>query len=273
MSKANVDRQLRNHVYSLLRQGTSLDGIPESTIREIFLPDEQNIPPAPTAYEIALVAATQAEAERLVALIAATMHKHLTRPATHRFTACGLDQEWRPLRYFDEIHWINLDSNPLPPPELLARAGGVVHIHQLGAGETPTIFGLRSYRWSSEAALTAFWASLYLAREAGGLVSLDWDSYFTWQPPKRSLGLLTSSWGRTSSSAIDEVLTKTAETTLATDTSAILIIEGSPAMTLGDAVEIGIALELNLAFDIVITGWVSPCNSGYGLKLLTFCYS
>lgn len=247
--------------------------MPEHTIREIFLPDEQGTSSAPAAYEIALIATTQAEAERLVALVAATMNKHLTRPAAHRFTACGLDQEWSPLRYFDEVHWINLDSNPLPPPELLARTGRVVHIHQLGAGETPTFFGFRSYRWSSEAALTAFWASLYLAREAGGLVSLDWDSYFTWQPPKQSLGVLTSSWGRTSSSAIDEVLTKTAEKTLATDTSAILIIEGSPTMTLGDVVEIGIALELNLVLDIVTTGWVSPYNSGYGLKLLTFCQS
>lgn len=271
MSKANVNRQLRNHVYSLLRQGTSLDGIPESTIREIFLPDEQNIPPAPTVYEIALVAATQAEAERLMALVATSMHKHSTRPATHRFTACGLDQEWSPQHYFDEVHWINLSTTPLPPPKLLARAGRIVHIHQFGAAETSTSLGFRFYRWSSEASLTEFWASLYLAREASGLMNLDWGSYLTWQPPYQSLGLVTSSWGRSFGSAIDDVLTQVAAATLATDTSAILIVEGSTTMTLGDVVEIDSALELNLAFDLVTTGWVSPSYSGYGLKLLTFC--
>ncbi|WP_447843423.1 hypothetical protein [Pseudomonas aeruginosa] len=271
MLKGDLNRELRNHVYSLLRQGASLDGIPERTIREIFSPEERDIEPAPKAYKIALVAATHAEAERLLALMATAMRKHSNSTAKHRFTAYGLDQECRPLQLFDEAHWINASPNPLPPPELLAGVGRIVHTHQIGSGDIPKGPGVRTYRWESETALTEFWASFYLAWEASGLLSLNWDSYFAWQPPH--LGLVISSWGRYPGTAIDMLLIQAAATKLATNESTILIIEGSTCTTIGDCVEIVDALERNLKFDIVTTYWGSPSLSGYGLKLLTFCQS
>lgn len=271
MPKARVDRELRGQVYSLLKQGRNLAGIPECTIREIFSPEEQALEPAPRAYEIALVAATHSEAERLLALMTTTMRKHSNSTAKHRFTAYGQDQGWRPLQLLDEVHWINTSANPLPHSELLVSAGRIVHIHQIGPGGIPTRPGVRTYRWASETALTEFWASFYLAWEASGLLSLNWDSYFAWQAPQQSLGLVISGWGRCPGTAIDMLLTQAAATRLATDLNAVLIIEGNSSTTLGDCLEIVNALESNLEFAITTTSWVSPSYSGYGLKLLTFC--
>lgn len=271
MPKAYVDSALRDQVYSLLRQGRSLAGIPECTIREILSPEEQDLEATPKVYEIALVAATHAEAERLLALMATAMRKHSNSTAKHRFTAYGLDQGWRPLQSFDEVHWINTSTNPLQQSEHLVSAGRIVHIHQLGPGDISTKPGVRTYRWTSETALTEFWASFYLAREASGFLRLNWDSYFAWQPPQQSLGLAASSWGKGPGTAIDMLLTQAAATRLAIDLNAVLIIEGNTSTTLGDCLEIVHALESNLEFAITTTSWVSPSYSGYGLKLLTFC--
>ncbi|WGL64267.1 hypothetical protein QDX81_04760 [Pseudomonas sp. CW003PS] len=273
MHKAHVDRALRNHVYNLLKQGKSLAGIPEQTIREIFLSEEQDLEPTPTVYEIALVATTYAEAERLLALMATAIRKQSNSTAKHRFTAYGLDPGSPPRQLFDEVHWISTSANPLPQSELLAGSGRIVHVHQLGSGDIPKRPGVRTYRWESETTLTEFLASFYLAWEASGLLSLNWDSYFAWQPPQQSLGLMISSWGRDPGTAIDTLLTQAAATKLATDESAILIIEGNTSTTIGDCCEIVDALEHNLEFDIVTTYRGSSSPSGYGLKLLTFCQS
>lgn len=259
MPKTQVDRE------------GSLAGIPERTIRKIFSPDERDVESNPKVYEIALVAATHAEAARLLALMATAMRKHSNSTAKHRFTAYGLDQGWRPLQPFDEVHWINTSTNPLPQSEHLASAGRIVHIHQLGSGDIPRRPGIRAYRWASETVLTEFWASFYLAWDASGLLSLDWNSYFTWQPPQQSLGLVISSWGRGPGTTSDMLLTQAAATRLATNLNAILIIEGNTSTTLGDCLDIVDALESNLEFAITTTSWVNPCYSGYGLKLLTFC--
>lgn len=268
-----MDRALRNHVYNLLKQGKSLAGIPEQTIREIFLSEEQDLEPTPTVYEIALVAATYAEAERLLALMTTAIPQQSNSTAKHRFTAYGLDPGSPPLQLFDEVHWISTSANPLPQSELLASSGRIVHVHQLGSGDIPKRPGVRTYRWESETALTEFWASFYLAWEASGLLSLNWDSYFAWQPPQQSLGLMISSWGRDPGTAIDTLLSQAAATKLTTDESAILIIEGNTSTTLGDCCEIVDALERNLEFEIVTTYRGSSSPSGYGLKLLTFCQS
>ena len=273
MPKAYVDSALRDQVYSLLRQGRSLAGIPECTIREILSPEEQDLEATPKVYEIALVAATYAEAERLLALMTTAIPQQSNSTAKHRFTAYGLDQGWRPLQSFDEVHWINTSTNPLQQSEHLVSAGRIVHIHQLGPGDKSTKPGVRTYRWTSETALTEFWASFYLAREASGFLRLNWDSYFAWQPPQQSLGLMISSWGRDPGTAIDTLLSQAAATKLTTDESAILIIEGNTSTTLGDCCEIVDALERNLEFEIVTTYRGSSSPSGYGLKLLTFCQS
>lgn len=267
MPKPRIGKwEFRDYLYSLLNQGESLDSAPER-FGEILASKEQN----PKIYEIVLVVATHAEAERLLALIAAAMHVHLSRAENHRFTAYGLDQSWRPQQLFDEVHWFDVNPAPGPPSELLASLGRIVHIHQIGPSERPDKPGFRIYRWASETALTEFLASLYLARETSGVLQLNWDSYFAWQPSEQCHGLVTASWGGCPSSAIDALLTQVTATKLTVDDSAILIIEGNTDTTFGDCFEIVDALERNLNFGIVTTCWLSPNYLGYGLKLLTFC--
>lgn len=267
MPKPRIGKwELRDYLYSLLNLGESLDSAPES-LEEILASKEQDL----ETHEIVLVAATHAEAERLLALIAAAMHEHLSSAENHRFTAYGLDQSWRPQQLFDEVHWLDLNPAPRPPPELLASLGRIVHIHLTEPGDRSNKPGFRTYRWTSEAALSEFLASLYLAWETNGALKLNWDSYFAWQPSEQCRGLVTASWGRCPSSAIDALLTQATATKLTVDDSAMLIIEGSTDTTLGDCFEIVDALERNLDFGIVTTCWTSPNYLGYGLKLLTFC--
>lgn len=218
-----------------------------------------------------LVVSTLEDAERLLALIAAAMHLHLSLLENHRFTAYGLDQSWRPQQLFDEVHWLDVNTAPDPPLELLASLGRIIHIHQIEPCDIHDKPGFRTYSWASETGLTEFLASLYLARESNGILKLNWDSYLAWQPSVQCRDLVTTSWGGFPSSAIDALLTQATASKLTVTDSSILIIEGNTDTTFGDCLEIVDALERNLNFDIVTTCWLSPNFLGYGLKLLTFC--
>ncbi len=256
---------LRDYLYYLFNQEESL----ESTKAALDQMAAQEVPHLDT-YEVGLIAAKQAEADRFMGLVEGAMHKHLSSPTRQRFTAYGLDQAWRPLRLFDEAHWIHGGPTCPLPQEFLASLGSIVHIHLLEQNDTRLPSGFRAYRWRSESDLVEFWASLYLSREMSWFLELDWESYFMWQPRVDCIATVSVGWGATPSAAVNALLASAETTNPSHFDGEILIIEGGIDTRIGDYVDIVDTLERSLELDFVTTGWVSLNYSGYGLKLLRF---
>ena len=256
---------LRDYFYYLLNQGESLES-PNSALGQSVAQESPRL----DVHEVGLIAATQAEADRLVERIAGTMRAHLPSPARHRFTAYGLDQAWRPQQLFDEVHWFNGSLTCPPPQEILANLCSIVHIHLFEHSDTKLRHGFRTYHWRSAGDLTEFLASLYLSREVCGLLELDWESYCMWQPRTGCIATVDSGWGSTPRAATEVLLASAGATSPSSSDGEILIIEGGIDTRIGDYVDIVSALERSFEFDFVTTGWVSRNYSGYGLKLLRF---
>ncbi|TRO25855.1 hypothetical protein EQ826_12500 [Ectopseudomonas mendocina] len=258
---------LRDYLYYLFNQGESLES-PKAALEQMAVQEAPHL----DTYKIGLIAATQAEADRFLGLVEGAMHKHLSSPTRQRFTAYGLDQAWRPLQLFDEVHWIHgCPTLPLPQ-ELLASLGSIVHIHLLEQSDTKLQSGLRAYRWRSESDLTEFLASLYLSREICWFLELDWESYFMWQPCVDCIATVSVGWGATPSAAVNALLASAETTNPSHLDGEILIIEGGIDTRIGDYIDIVDTLERSLELDFVTTGWVSLNYSGYGLKLLRFSH-
>ncbi len=258
---------LRDYLYYQLNLGDSLES-PNGACEQMA--DQES--PCLNACEIGLIAATQVEADRFLGCIAGAMRKHLPSPAKHRLTAYGLDQAWRPQQLFDEVHWIHGCPTCPAPQEFLASQGGILHIHLFEHSETRLRPGFRTYHWRSPGELTEFWASLYLSRELGWLLDLDWESYCMWQPRADCIASVSAGWGWTPRAAADALLASVDATNPSHSGGEILIIEGGIDTCLGDYVDIVDALERNFELNCVTTSWVSPNYSGYGLKLLRFSH-
>lgn len=181
---------LRDYLYYLFNQEESLES-PKTALDQMAAQEAPHL----GTYEVGLIAATQAEADRFMGIVEGAMHKHLSNPTRQRFTAYGLDQAWRPLRLFDEVHWIHGGSTCPLPQELLASLGSIVHIHLLEQSDTRLQSGFRAYRWKSESDLVEFWASLYLSREMCWFLNLNWESYFMWQPRVDCIATVNVGWG------------------------------------------------------------------------------
>lgn len=258
---------LREYLYYLLNQGEILKS-PNSAPRQAVAQES----PCLEVYEVGLFSATQAEADRLNERISGAMGKHLDSPARHRFTSYGLDQAWPPQHLFDEIHWLHGLSTCPPPQEFLQSLGSNVHIHLYENSETKLQPGFHTYHWRSEKDLTEFWASLYLSREIGWPLDLDWESYCMWQPRIECIATVISGWGSTPKAAVDALLVAVDVKTPGHAEGEILIMEGGIDTCLGDYLDIVCALERGLQLNCITTSWVSPNYSGYGLKLLRFSH-
>lgn len=248
---------IREYLYYLLNQGENLEnpnGVPERITAQTS--------PSLDAYEIGLIAATQAEADWFLGLIAGAMHKHLPSPTKHRFIAYGLDQAWCPQQLFDEVHWFNFSPICTSPQELLVGLGSIVHIHLLEHCDTKLRPGFRSYHWKSESDLAEFWASLYLSREFDCFLGLDWKSYFRWRPRTDCIATVNAGWGATPSAAVNALLASADATNPSHYDGEILIIEGGIDTRIGDYVNIVDTLERSLELDFLTTGWVSLKYSG-----------
>ncbi len=257
---------LRDYLYYQLNVGEILES-PNGAPEQIAM---QKSPRLDT-YEVVLMAATQAEADRFLRLFEHAIHRHLSRPKRHRFTAFGLDQASRPEQLFDEIHWLNLEPASHLPQETLISLGRLVHIHFLKNSCVKFGPGFRTYKWNSEADLLEFWRSLYLSRDLCWFFGLDWDSYFAWQPQDGCVGTVNVGWGPTPNAAADALLESASAIYSSHSEGEILIIEGRVDTCIGDYVKIVEVIERCLDFSFATTSWVSADQSGYRLWLLRFC--
>lgn len=270
MNEAHRKRmQPRNCLYHLLNQGDDTGSAATETHQEALNLREQYS----VSFDIALIAVTQAEAQRLADQILELPRAYFPESINcldrHRFSAHGLDEPW-PEQQFDELHFFCSPRDPLPPASDLDRLAGIINIHYLAPRMAQAYPGYRSYLWCNEQALCDFWASLYLAREMQSIPGLNWDSYPTWQPPEHCIGQAVTSWDSTPNAAIDSLLVQAGHIRLTNAVGALLVIECNDDLLLGDYVDLLNRLEVEIKCDFAPTGWVTPKYSGYGLKLLTF---
>lgn len=253
----------------LLNQGDNTDSATTETYWKSPGPREQ----ISVSFKIALIAETQAEAQRLADQLLERLKAYTPESANcfsrHSFSAHGLDQPW-PEQQFDELHFLCSSPDQPLPASHLDRLAGIINIHHLAPCMAQAHPGYRSYLWCTEKDLCDFWASLYLAREMRSIPGLKWDRYPKWQLPEHCIGQAATSWGSTPIAAIDSLIAQAGYTKLTTALDALLVIEGNYDFTLGDYVDILDRLETRIKCDVVPTGWLNPTYSGYGLKLLTF---
>ena len=261
--------QPHDYLYHRLNQGDDTDSAVPETHWKSLGPQEL----FSGSFEIALIAESQAEAQRLVDQVLAPSRAYFPERTNcfdrHRFSAHGLDELW-PEQQFDELHFFCSSPDQPPPASHLDRLAGIIHMHHLAPCIAQEYPGYRSYLWCTEQALCDFWASLYLAREMQSIPGLNWDSYPTWQLPEHCIGQAVTSWGATPNAAIDSLLVQAGHTRLTNAVDVLLVIEGNDDLLLGDYVDLLNRLEVEIKCDIAPTGWVAPEYSGYGLKLLTF---
>lgn len=270
MSNSRRSRwQPRGYFYQLLNQADDIESAAiDAAQKTLDLRERYSI-----NFDIALVAETQAKAQQLLGMLKQSSAALLAKANCfnrHRFTAHGLDQPW-PERHFDEIHWLSSSSEEPPPSDFLSDMADVIHVHHLAPCKPLPCSGCRTYLWHTEQALAEFWTSLYLAREMPSIPGLDWDSYSSWQPAELCIGQAVTSRGPTPSAATAALLAQVKHARLSTAAEAILVIEGSYDLSIGDYVDILRTLESEVGCDVIPTGWTAPTYSGCGLRLLTFC--
>lgn len=223
-------------------------------------------------FEVALTAATEAEAKQLVNCILRHCSTALYIDNEHcgqlRFTALGQKQAW-PNKHFDELHWLCTSPASVVPWEDLSGWAEIVHIHHFSQAPLPAIPQARNYQWQNQQELAAFWASLYLAREINGVPGLNWDSYGSWSPDS-TIGQTSAGWGSTLTAAVAALLAGTPIEMRGCALSSLLVIEANEAFTWGDYCSVMEQVGKALRHEITPTGWITADYSGYGLKLLVF---
>lgn len=258
----------RDYLYHLLGLGEDVEGARK--IVENQFTDIQRL--STSNFEVALIAATEAEARQLVSCILQRCSTALPidggRCGQLNFTALGQNQAW-PDKSFDEFHWLCAPSDSAMPWEHLSGAADTLHVHYFTQAEPPAYPHFRSYLWGSQQELAAFWASLYLAREIRGIPGLKWDSYASWSPGS-TIGQTAAGWGSTPTAAIASLLANTPLAMRSCARDALLVVEANYGFTWGDYADVMEHVGKAIGRDVIPTGWMSANYSGYGLKLLVF---
>ncbi|WP_394562122.1 hypothetical protein [Aquipseudomonas alcaligenes] len=258
----------RDYLYHLLGLGEDVESARKSMEHQFT--DCQEL--RTSNFEVALIAATEAEAKQLVSCI--LQHCSTALPIDGRrcgqlnFTALGQDQTW-PDKRFDELHWLSTSSDSEVPWEQLSGLADIVHVHHFSKAAPLTAPQACNYQWRSQQELTDFWASLYLAREIRGIPGLKWDSFAPW-PPGSTVGQTAAGWGSTPTAAVASLLASTPLATLDSAPDALLVIEANYGFTWGDYAYVMEQVAKAIGREVSSTGWMATNYSGYGLKLLVF---
>jgi len=258
----------RDYLYHLLGLGEDVESARKSV--EHQLTDCQEL--STSNFEVALIAATEAEAKQLVSCILQHCSTALPvdggRCGQLHFTALGQNQTW-PDKRFDELHWLCTSPGSAMPWEHLSGLSESIHIHHFTQTEPQVYPPFRSYKWQSQRELAAFWASLYLAREIRGIPGLKWDSFASYLPGS-TVGQTAAGWGSTPTAAVASLLANTPLAMCNFALDALLVIEANYDLTWGDYASVMEHVGKAIWHNVVPTGWMTANYSGYGLKLLVF---
>lgn len=225
-----------------------------------------------SSFEIALLAATENEAKQLMESLLKHCNTVLpvygSRCGKHRFTALSQEQICTEQRFY-ELHWLCSSVDSSVPTEQLSELADIIHIHYFTPARPHLHTSHRTYLWRNQLELTAFWASLYLARELSSIPGLNWSSYPAWSL-ESCIGQATAGWGSTHKEAVSSLLSQIGHDTRACALQALLVIESNHSLTFGDYVDVLEQMDLVIECDVIPTGWLADGYSGYGLKLLLF---
>lgn len=258
----------RDYLFHLLGLGEDVESARKSLEHQLTGGQELST----GTFEIALIAATEAEAKQLVSCILQHCSNALPIAAGRcgqlNFSALGHNQAWSDKR-FDELHWLCTPTDSAMPWEHLSSVADTLHVHYFTQPKPPAYPHFRSYHWGSRHELAAFWASLYLAREIRGIPGLKWDSYASWSPGS-TIGQTSAGWGYTLTAAIASLLANTPLAMRSCARDALLVVEANYDFTWGDYANVMEQVGKAIGRDVAPTGWMTADYSGYGLKLLVF---
>lgn len=207
---------------------------------------------------IGLLAPARRDAERLLTQIhSAAAFEHT------RLVTCGLEQGW-PGQRFDELHWLG-ETTDRP----LAELAEILHVHFLPGQPQRQHPGARHYSWNSIGELAAFLASLYQARERANLPGLDWRSFADWRPGK-CVGRVISGHGTELAAASDALTAALQQHSAAASGQALLIIETTAPMTLGEYVALIEHFTAEISVEVIPAGGCNSQDDLSHLHLLLF---
>lgn len=187
----------------------------------------------------------------------------------HQFTLLNFDSPL-PSKPFDELHWLCTDQTNTTCLEWLRKAARLIHIHFVGTPATAGIFAeVRIYHWQRRQDIFDFWRSLYRARDNLSSFGLNWGSH----PGKSSLpviGRYTCAYGYTPNRALLHLKNRIRLTKPLVAQEAILVIESSPILSVGEFTCIMDLMGSLLECDIAPVLHLSEEHERCHLRLLTF---
>lgn len=209
---------------------------------------QQSLPPTQEGfYEIALLAATEEEALRACKEFlkrGGSPHSPpKLRQSRHNFHAIALDATW-PTQRFHELHW--LCSHKASPANLQRLTGlaDIIHVHYLQPDTSAMPPGIRVYQWTKEQDMFDFWHALYAAQDNPNLLGLDWGSYANWSP-QQLIGRYASAQAKSALQALQHLRNRVRLYQSDRAQEALLVVEGTPTLTLGEYAQIvGSLLEV-----------------------------
>jgi len=239
----------------------------------VSLVAQQSWPPIQEGcYEIALLAATEEEALRACKEFlergSSPHERHKQRQSRHNFHAIALDATW-PTQRFHEVHW--LCSHRASPADLQRLKGiaDIIHVHYLRPAPVARPSGIRVYQWTKEQDMFDFWHALYTALDNPNLLGLDWTSYATWNP-QQLIGRYVSAQAKSALQALQHLRNRVRLHQSDRAQEALLVVEGTPTLTLGEYAQIVGSLAEVLGCEIAPVLHLTDLHEGCKMKLLMF---
>jgi hypothetical protein len=258
--------QPRDYLFYLL-------GIGDNPQVAVSLVAQQSLAPIQEeCYEIALLATTEGEALRACKAFLKTgsspHERPMLRQSRHSFHAIALDAPW-PIRRFHELHW--LCGHKASPANLQSLRGlaDIIHVHYLRPAPSAMAPGIRVYQWTKEQDMFDFWHALLVARDNPNALGLDWHSYACWNP-QQLIGRYISAQAKSALQVLQRLRSRVRLHQSDRAQEALLVVEGTPTLTLGEYAQIIDGLEEVLGCEVAPVLHLSDRHEGCKMKLLIF---
>jgi len=129
--------------------------------------------------------------------------------------------------------------------------------------------GIRVYQWTKEQDMFDFWHTLYAARDNPNLLGLDWTSYATWSP-QQLIGRYVSAQAKSALQALQHLRNRVRLNQSDRAQEALLVVEGTPTLTLDEYAQIVDSLAEVLGCEIAPVLHLTDLHEGCKMKLLMF---
>ncbi|UTN84516.1 hypothetical protein [Pseudomonas aeruginosa] len=237
------------------------------------LVSQQSSPPTQEGrYEIALLAATEEEALRACREFlerGSSPHElPKQRQSRHNFHPIATDTTW-PTQRFHELHWLCSHRDSPANLQRLKGLADIIHVHYLRPAPSAMPAGIRVYQWTKEQDMFDFWHTLYAARDNPNLLGLDWTSYATWNP-QQLIGRYVSAQAKSALQALQHLRNRVRLNQSDRAQEALLVVEGTPTLTLGEYAQIVDSLAEVLGCEIAPVLHLTDLHEGCKMKLLMF---